>query len=477
VKYLPAAFIKRYRSLLSSESEEFLDSFSEPPIIGLRVNTLKISAGDFVKISPFPLEPVPWSSSGFIIPNGYQPGKHPYHAAGLYYLQEPSAMAVAELLAPEPGERVLELAAAPGGKATQLAALMKNEGILVANDLHPRRVWGLAENLERCGVRNVAILNETPENFIPLFVGFFDRVLLDAPCCGEGMFRRSENARSDWSENLVLSSSLRQYKILQTAAQLVRPGGILVYSTCTFSPEENESVIDKFLISHPEFELTPLPLLPGFSCGRPDWVEGSASPSLQHAIRIWPHKARAEGHFFAVLKKSRTTKRSKTYHAICGMIPQKTYNVFREFCQENLAIQFGQQSITQKGSYIYQVPENLPQLGKLKVIHPGWWLGVFKKNRVEPAHALALGISSQDVLRNYHIISSQATQDLLSKVVLYLRGEQLELDDIHILKNISGERKDTKGWGLVCLDNYPLGWGKLVGNVVKNYYPRGLRWV
>jgi NOL1/NOP2/sun family putative RNA methylase len=477
VKNLPAEFIKRYRSLLSTESEEFLNSFSDPPIIGLRVNTLKISPKEFVNISPFPLKPVPWSPSGFVVPNGYQPGKHPYHGAGLYYLQEPSAMAVAELLAPKPGERVLDLAAAPGGKATHLAALMKNQGILVANDLHPRRVWGLAENLERCGVRNAVILNETPENFIPLFDSFFDRALVDAPCSGEGMFRRSENAQSDWSENLVHASSQRQVNILHTAAQLVRPGGILVYSTCTFSPQENESVIHKFLTSRPEFELSPLPLLPGFSSGCPDWVEGSASHLLQHTIRIWPHKVLAEGHFVAVLKKSGKTQKSRSNHANYGVIPQKTYNVFHAFCQENLTIQFEQQSITQKGSYIYQVFESLPQLGKLKVIHPGWWLGVLKKNRIEPAHSLALGISSQDTLRNVHMVSSQALQELPPQVFLYLRGEQLKLDHNLILVNKMAKCKDTKGWGLVCLDNYPLGWGKFVGNVVKNYYPRGLRWV
>jgi len=234
---LQPLFIKRMKYMLGEESSEFFSSFSKPPIIGLRVNTLKLSTESFLKISPFPLIPVQWCSSGFIVSSDYQPGKHPYHAAGLYYLQEPSAMAVAELLGPKPGERVLDLTAAPGGKATHIAALMNNKGILVANEVHPRRVWTLAENLERFGVRNATILNETPENLLNNFLSFFDRVLVDAPCTGEGMFRRSESARNDWSEQIIYGSATRQLNILGSAAKLVRPEGFLVYSTCTFSPE------------------------------------------------------------------------------------------------------------------------------------------------------------------------------------------------------------------------------------------------
>jgi NOL1/NOP2/sun family putative RNA methylase len=477
VSNLPAEFVKRYQSLLSPGSSEFLASFSEPPLVGLRVNTLKITVHEFLKISPFPLKPIPWSPSGFIVPHTYQPGKHPYHAAGLYYLQEPSAMAVSELLAPQSGDRVLDLAAAPGGKATHLAALMKNEGILVANDIHSRRVWDLAENLERCGVRNTCLLNESPENFIPVFENYFDRVLLDAPCSGEGMFRRSKHAISDWSQELVLSSSHRQSKIMHTAARLLRPGGTLVYSTCTFSPEENEHVIDRFMTSHPEFELIALPYLPGFSNGHPGWVDGFSKHPLQNTIRIWPHQAQSEGHFIAALRKSGTPQNMKKNSAYHSNLPDEIYALFQDFCQQNLRIQFEQGSITCIGSYLYQISTDLPHLSDLKVIHPGWWLGIIKKKRFEPAHALALGLSSQDVLHNVHLETSHSTKEPPSQVYLYLRGEQLALHQV-INKNTNFMPfPERKSWGLFCLDNYPVGWVKFVGDLMKNYYPRGLRWL
>ncbi len=262
---LPPRYLRRMETLLGSEYPLFLDSHSAPPHAGLRVNTLKITFQDFESLAPFALRPVPWCPTGFLVLPGQQPGRHPYQQAGLYYLQEPSAMAVAEALAPRPGERVLDLAAAPGGKATHLAALMRNEGVLVANEVHPARAWDLAENLERCGVRVATVTNESPERLTTRFRGYFDRVLLDAPCSGEGMMRKSETARRQWSEELVQGCAARQEKLLPLAAQALRPGGSLVYSTCAFSPEENERVIASFLRAHREFELVEIDARPGYA--------------------------------------------------------------------------------------------------------------------------------------------------------------------------------------------------------------------
>ena len=262
---------------MGDEYNAFLASLHLPPASGLRVNTLKIASPEFLDLSPYEIAPIPWSSSGFTIESSEgidttPPGKHPYHSAGLYYLQEPSAMAVAEVLAPQPGEKVLDLAAAPGGKATHLAALMKNTGLLVANEIHPKRVWDLVENLERCGVTNTIVTNEIPQKLADHFEGYFDRVLLDAPCSGEGMFRKSELARMEWKPELVQSCSIRQSSILEQAARMVKPGGHLAYTTCTFSAEENEGVISKFIAQHPEFELEIIQPAIGFQPAKPDWV-------------------------------------------------------------------------------------------------------------------------------------------------------------------------------------------------------------
>jgi 16S rRNA C967 or C1407 C5-methylase (RsmB/RsmF family) len=234
--------------LLGDEYGPFAASYDAPSSAGLRVNSTKISAEEFRLLSPFSLEPLPWVANAFVLASNVEspgrglampvmtPGRHHYHAAGLYYLQDPSAMVVAEMLDPRPGERVLDLAAAPGGKATHIVSLMRNEGLLVANEIHGQRAWDLAENLERWGARNAVITNESPERLADRFAGFFDRVLLDAPCSGEGMFRRSEAARREWSPELVHGCALRQSHILAQAARMVRPGGRLVYSTCTFAP-------------------------------------------------------------------------------------------------------------------------------------------------------------------------------------------------------------------------------------------------
>jgi NOL1/NOP2/sun family putative RNA methylase len=285
---IPKLFLERMSRFLGSEYPAFAASLSQAATHGLRVNTLKLSAEAFQKIAPTPLgEGVPWADSAFLLPpSDFSPGLHPYHLAGLYYLQDPSAMSAAALLDPQPGERVLDLTAAPGGKTTQLASLMKGQGLLVANEIKTKRLNHLVVNVERWGASNVVVTNETPERVADHFGAFFDRVLVDAPCSGEGMFRKDMGARLDWSEEMVAGCAVRQTNILRVAAHLVRPGGRLLYSTCTFAPEEDEAVMALFLKEHPDFEVEALPQLTGFMPGRPEWSKASAQmQELAGAVR------------------------------------------------------------------------------------------------------------------------------------------------------------------------------------------------
>ncbi|RME42407.1 MAG: hypothetical protein D6791_17775, partial [Chloroflexi bacterium] len=361
------------------------------------------------------------------------------------------------LLDPQPGERVLDLAAAPGGKATHIASLMQHEGLLVANDIHPKRVWELAGNLERWGARNVAITNESPERLADRLEGFFDRVLVDAPCSGEGMFRKSETARSEWEPALVRGCSVRQTAILKEAARLVRPGGLLGYSTCTFAPEENEAVVARFLREHPEFELVEPARAPEFARGRPDWVEeGLRLPELERTVRLWPHQISGEGHFVALLRRAGGPASGTRLRVPRRDVPGQIRRLFESFCQEHLNKVPARDRLALSGAYLYQLPVGLPDLAGLRVIHPGWWLGTVRKNRFEPGHALAMALRAQDSRR---VISLPADSE---EVFAYLRGETLR---------VAGE----DGWVMIAVDGFPLGWGKRVREVVKNRYPQGLR--
>jgi NOL1/NOP2/sun family putative RNA methylase len=467
---IPEAFLSRMARLLGTDYQEFIDSFSLPATSGLRVNTLKVSAGVFLSRSRFRLTPVPWCSTGFIIDDDLElkisPGKHPYHAAGLYYLQEPSAMAAAEILSPQPGEKVLDLCAAPGGKATHLAALMNNSGLLFVNEIHPKRVWDLAENLERCGITNAVITNETPERMANHFGEYFDRVLLDAPCSGEGMFRKGEIARKEWKQELVHSCSIRQASILEQAARLVKPGGYIAYTTCTFSPEENEGVIDNFISQHHEFDLISIPLMPGYQPARPEWISHPSDHRISQAIRIWPYFAQAEGHFIALLVKRGSNIANKgdintgnrSLHNRTRKLREldKVRAIWDDFCLANLKITLDHTRLIAEGTYIYLLPEDSPYLKGLKVIHPGWWLGSIRKYRFMPSHALAMSINNHQARHELPLTLGD------TKLSAYFSGQSFP---------DSGE----DGWILVTVDDFPVGWGKRVQNMIKNFYPRGLR--
>ncbi|MEW5871771.1 MAG: RsmB/NOP family class I SAM-dependent RNA methyltransferase [Chloroflexota bacterium] len=481
---IPPLFLENMQSLLGDAYPAFLASYNDPPITGLRANTLKITPQALAERLPFTLERLPWSPAGFRLSERQAvPGKHPYHAAGLYYLQEPSAMAVAEALAPQPGERVLDLCAAPGGKSTHLAALMENQGLLVANEIHPQRVWELAENLERWGASNVAIANESPARLAQSFDAFFDRVLVDAPCSGEGMFRKSQTARQEWTPELVQRCAIRQKAILEDALSMVRPGGWLVYATCTFNPDENERVIASLLEANPQFELVAIPPFPGSQPGKTEWLAADSPPAqVGGCLRLWPHHCMGEGHFLALLRRqpvqdpqANDTHPSSYLAKARHMKGPNTgasasaIQLFEQFCREHLTLnpaaeQTAQQRLQVSGTYLYALPQDLPNLGDLRLIHPGRWLGSLhtgktrRQERFIPSHALAMSLRPENCQQ---VINLSADDP---QIRTYLHGG-------------TWQQQGKDGWALVCVDEFPLGWAKRVQGQIKNYYPRGLRWL
>lgn len=433
---LPQAFLHRMQEQLGEEYPAFLASYEKERLYGLRFNPLKTDKETFLKKMPFLLKPIAWAEEGFYYRPKEQPGKHVFHEAGLYYIQEPSAMAVVEELAPKPGEYILDLCAAPGGKSTQIAGKMRGEGLLVTNEIIPGRAKILSQNIERMGIKNAVVCNETPNRLADRFPGFFDRVLVDAPCSGEGMFRKDETAIKEWSPAHVKMCADRQMSILEQAACMLKPGGILVYSTCTFSEEENEGVISDFVNSHEEFR-------------------------IEHTKRLWPHKIEGEGHFIAKLKKAGNGK-EKGKQAQTGHLDQETLRICRDFLEETLGcagwiwddfekngewIAFGEQ--------IYLLPRKMTHMSGLKIVRPGLHLGSVKKNRFEPSHALALYLPPKMAGNRYEMTGEQAAA--------YLRGETFACD------------AGLKGWMLLTIDGFGLGFGKAGGGMMKNHYPKGLR--
>lgn len=469
---LPPAFVLRMQALLGSEAPAFFAALEERERRGLRVNLLKLTAEDLAALVPWQLEPVPWCSYGFALPPDTRAGRHPFHAAGLYYLQEPSAMAVVEALDVRPGQRVLDLAAAPGGKATQIAALLQGDGVLLANEIEGSRLKALGENIERWGARNVLISNERPDRLAALCGASFDRLLLDAPCSGEGMFRRGTTARREWSVEHVGGCGARQAAILDVAARLVRPGGRLVYSTCTFAPEENEARVAAFLAGHPDWELVDILKAPGMDPGRPEWVGDGAVP-LERAARIWPHRAPGDGHFLAALRRqdavpsaeadlvqdlSRRTRGGRSAEAARAASDDgaAALRAWVDFEARALAMTLPPERIFAHGDLLYLRPEGSALPAGVRVVRPGLWLGTAKPGRFEPAHALALALGRGDVQQSLSL-PIEATSH-------YLHGETLHAPG-------------TPGWVLIDVEGWPIGWGKRVGDTVKNLYPKGLRWI
>ena len=441
---LPTAFLQRMQRMLGPEYPAFLRSYDRPRSVGLRFNPLK--GADLPRLS-FGLTPVPWAPHGYFYDPATRPGLHPYHEAGVYYLQEPSAMAPAVLLDAQPGELVLDLCAAPGGKSTQIAAALQGQGLLVCNEINPGRAKILARNIERMGITNALVLQETPQRIAAAFPHCFDRVLVDAPCSGEGMFRKEAAASADWSEATVAHCAARQQEILDAAAVLLKAGGRLVYSTCTFAPAENEGAIAAFLRRHPDFALeAPGEAARFFAPGNPDWAEGQA-PTLAKTCRLWPHELPCEGHFAAVLRYCGDAENA--WQPVRSVQAPAVWRAFADEClpdaPEGVLISFG--------DTLYAAPPVLPQLEGLRVLRAGLELGQMRKGRFIPAHALAL-----------------ASRDAAACC-------RLEPDDPRLAQYLEGQQipADARGWTLVFAGTYSIGWAKGSGGVLKNHFPKGLR--
>lgn len=475
---LPIEFEKKMKAFLGDEWDDFLYSYDNNRFQALRFNTLKVQSPEermrilkTLKISSD--KKVSWANEAYYFDENVRPGKHPYHEMGLYYIQEPSAMSAAALLAPKPGMRVLDLCAAPGGKSTQLATYLGDSGLLVSNEINTQRSRILSQNIERMGIKNAIVTNEDSFVLASHFPGFFNAIQVDAPCSGEGMFRKLPEAIEQWSMENVAICAARQKEILDNAAVMLKPGGMIVYSTCTFSKEENEDVIEYFLKRHPDF-------------------------TLEEMERFWPHKVDGEGHFVAKLvrrgsvnelgadydvcedscnkvedtglKADRKTKKNKNSknrkNETKPALTKENMKLLTEFLDEtiseDMAAWIKNSRLVMFGEQLYRLPDMEVDIKGLKVQRAGLHIGEFKKQRFEPSHSLALALKLSEA-KNVVKLTWDDPQ-----TTGFFNGQSVMLSDEQ-----TAECK--KGWALVCVDGYTAGWGKVNGTQVKNHYPKGLR--
>lgn len=457
---LPIEFENKMKAFLGNEWDDFLYSYDNNRFQALRFNTLKVQSPEermrILKVLGISSDKrVSWANEAYYFDENVRPGKHPYHEMGLYYIQEPSAMSAAALLAPKPGMRVLDLCAAPGGKSTQLATYLGDSGLLVSNEINTQRSRILSQNIERMGIKNAIVTNEDSFVLASHFPGFFNAIQVDAPCSGEGMFRKLPEAIEQWSMENVAICAARQKEILDNAAVMLKPGGTIVYSTCTFSKEENEDVIEYFLEKHPDF-------------------------TLEEMERFWPHKVDGEGHFVAKLvrrgsvdtgfKSDRQTKKIKNNknrkNETKSALTKENMKLLSEFLDEtisdDMAALIKNSRLVMFGEQLYRLPDMEVDIKGLKVQRAGLHIGEFKKQRFEPSHSLALALKLSEA-KNVVKLTCDNPQ-----TIGFFNGQSVMLSDEQ-----AAECK--KGWALVCVDGYPAGWGKVNGTQVKNHYPKGLR--
>lgn len=465
---LPVAFIEKYQQLLGeSEATAFLASFAEQAVTGFRLNPKKVSTTKLENIRQ-EFQSIPWSSNGFY---GKSSGHSMAQISGSVYSQEPSAQAVATLADPQANWRVLDLCAAPGGKTTQLATLLNETGLLVANEIDGQRVKALSENVERFGYSNVVVTNHDPDRLAELLPNFFDQIVIDAPCSGEGMFRKDPDAMQYWSPEYVQQCQDRQRAILAAALKMLKPNGQLVYSTCTFSPEEDEENIAWLLANYPALStVVPTQTWPGVASGRPEW--GAQNAQLVNARRFWPQQLQGEGHFmvklqahdlsvaasnFAVSQKP-AKKKARRQPVASAKLDKNQQALFDQF----MAATFVQtpswlaQTLQLKGDQLFAVPTELAPITALKFVRRGLWLGEFRKNRFVPNHALVMATALDQFNNIIELTDEQLPH--------YLHGETINLS-----------QQLPKGWYPVVYQQQIFSWGYLVGQTLKNFYPKNLR--
>lgn len=467
---LPQSFLDSMKEILGEDYEAFLAGFDGQRQYGLRVNTLKMNLEEFERIAPFHLKKVPWISNGYFYEAEDVPAKHPFYSAGLYYLQEPSAMTPASRLKVQPGERVLDLCAAPGGKATELGAALQGEGLLVANDINTARARALLRNLELFGISNSFVTNEPPHVLAERFPEFFHKIMVDAPCSGEGMFRKNPAVVDSWQEKGPEYFSKLQREIIVQAADMLLPGGMMFYSTCTFSPLENEKTITHLLKERSDMEVIPMEDYEGFAEGLTSYRGEVFDERCRLCRRIWPHKMSGEGHFMALLHKKngvqqqvqQTVSQSSIWWEKCKGLNKEQKAAAEDFFS-HVNIAYDEKRIDVRGDNLYYLPAPKYDGRGLHFLRNGLFMGEFKKKRFEPSQPFALALHAQDFDQ---VLDFPADDERLSR---YLRGETLDVSDL-----LAGEKK-RKGWQLVMVAGHPLGFGKLVNNNLKNKYPAGWR--
>lgn len=459
---LPEAYQESMKALLGGEYELYLESFRRPSSRGLRVNTWKWTPQECVSGMSRngicdSLTPVPWIPNGFFYEEGARLSKNPYYYAGLYYLQEPSAMTPASVLPVNPGDRVLDLCAAPGGKSTELGAKLKGKGLLFANDISNSRAKALLKNLERFGIPNICVTSESPKKLASAYPEYFDKILVDAPCSGEGMFRRDPDMVKDWVKKGPEYYGPVQREILEQALGMLKPGGELVYSTCTFSRTEDEEVILEVLERHKEMELVPLFKFEG-AC------DGIGLPGC---IRLFPHKIRGEGHFLAMLRKKESGEKmsegGERFSKETGRMPRQLLKSeeFTEFMDKVPGLNDPGRFFAFQDS-VYYLPEDFTPRAGIRYLRTGLLVGSIKNGRFEPSQAFAMTLN-EDTFPDSVSFSAED-----ERVIRYLKGETVLLTD---------KEKQKKGWRLVCVDGFALGFAKGAGMALKNKYYPGWRWM
>ena len=465
---LPKAFLREMEDLLGDEYQAFLDSYRDEKTSAIRVNTLKLPIESFKDLGLFNIDferdKISWAEEGYYLSGDVNPGKNPLHDAGAYYIQEPSAMSVVGQTHVFEEDRVLDLCAAPGGKSTYILSRLNHKGLLVSNEINPSRIRALGENLERFGAVNSIITNSDSSNLLTFFKGFFDKIFIDAPCSGQGMFRKDDFAIEDWSQDKVDECVVIQRQLIRAAYQMLRAGGMIIYSTCTFTRQENEDIIEDFLGDYPDANLLDMD-------------------------RIWPHRDRGEGHFCARITKkadkqgdqeaqdsdllafdkdshrdssresAKKSKKKQKSKAKSNRKNQEYLGLYEDFATDYL-IDGGLRKLLEPGlavkeERLHYQPLNYDLRG-LKVLRSGLFVGEFKKNRFEPAHSLAMALKPSDVKNTIDFANDS------NEIRAYLRGESIE----------TGQ---SRGWVLVSVEGVSLGWGKESNGILKNKYPKGLR--
>ncbi|CAM3128181.1 RsmF rRNA methyltransferase first C-terminal domain-containing protein [Leuconostoc rapi] len=465
--HLPEDFINKYTQLLGEEADSFFNSFSKPVQKAYRINPLK------AKTSALDVPDqghVPYGQWGHF---GQVSGHTVAHVTGAVYSQEPSAQFVGEVVHPQPGERVLDLSAAPGGKTTHLASFMQQKGLLWSNEIFMNRAKILSENVERFGIQNAIVTSHTPAELSARLPQYFDKILLDAPCSGEGMFRKNETAIQQWHKDFPQELADLQRRILHEAVKMLRPGGQIIYSTCTFAPEEDEQMIAWLMSTYPTLTLNTIEKPPHIhlSDGRPEWADkhytdGLSTESLtkektdlKKTARLWPHLLNGEGHFVAKLSQSKEIQKIETEVEPLKQkaMDRQQQQLIASFLTDTLVdFDLNQRILTLFGERLYLAPKETPDISGMKILRLGLEMGIFKKKRFEPAHALALALHPDAVVQHFDMTQAQWMD--------FVHGDVIRT-----------QATLKKGWVLMTANGNGVGWGRYVDGQIKNFLPKGLR--